>query len=375
MKNEKTYEVLDIVKDIDDRPKRIRVRAGHRYLELLPGHSIIELILLVIAVFVVLPILAFVVLGTSASSLLSRGVEALPALGLGAVLLLILFLAGWVYVIYFYYNSIYRVWKFAQLSSLPEGKPSPGAAWAFLLIPFFNLYWIFVAFGAVRKHLEDASRQAAGRARPVGSIGAVAASFVLASQFWPILWILPLLGIMSRRDLGAGLFFGGTSIALLYPVIALTSLILILVMFSKWRDIEFTIMAGLADEGVSPVAERPVLAVRPGAAPAGRPQLPSLEFFGGELAGSRIDLAPGREVIIGRDPLHANIVLSNPQVSRMHAHLRFDESARTFVIRDLESNHGVFINGERIPKGTSRVTYGGSRVEIGQGAASFYLKS
>lgn len=124
------------------------------------------------------------------------------------------------------------------------------------------------------------------------------------------------------------------------------------------------------------VSERDAVRAQPrwAQAPAAPSQGPTLEFFGGELAGNRISLKGGREIIIGRDPLHASVVLTNPQVSRMHAHIRYDENAKSFQIRDLETSHGVFINGERIPKGTARLAYPGARVEIAKGAATFYLK-
>lgn len=55
--------------------------------------------------------------------------------------------------IVFYCIFIYRVWNLAQASSLNAKKPSPGQAVGFLFIPFFALYWIFVARVSCAKHV------------------------------------------------------------------------------------------------------------------------------------------------------------------------------------------------------------------------------
>lgn len=58
-----------------------------------------------------------------------------------------------------------------------------------------------------------------------------------------------------------------------------------------------------------------------------------------------------------------NIVLSNPTVSRNHALLMVDDSAKTAVIRDLNSKNGTFVNERRITADTP-VTMG-DRLRLG----------
>ncbi|HHT9119805.1 MAG TPA: hypothetical protein ACFYD3_04570 [Candidatus Hypogeohydataceae bacterium YC41] len=45
------------------------------------------------------------------------------------------------------------LWKLAQASNLDEEKPSPTEVVAFLFIPFYAIYWIFIAYRKLAKHL------------------------------------------------------------------------------------------------------------------------------------------------------------------------------------------------------------------------------
>lgn len=58
-------------------------------------------------------------------------------------------------------------------------------------------------------------------------------------------------------------------------------------------------------------------------------------------------LEPGVEIAVGRDPGRCAIVLSEPRVSALHAHLRLD-GGKLFV-RDEGSNNGTHVGGQRVP--------------------------
>lgn len=374
MESRKKFEVLEVMRGTDDRPRQVRVKAGHRELVLVPGHSPLEIVILFVAEICFSVLFSIAFLGNT-GNLIYRSARpdrilqhSLVGAGIGGFLLLVLLVIGPLYLAYFWYNSVYRAWKFAQLSSDPEKRPSPGAAWAYLLLPFYRFYWYFVAFGSVKHHLEEVAEKTGNRVRPIGSIGSVLAGFTLAVD---LLYLpFPVVYLFSFAAAGAGIM----PLLIIWNLLFLTWLILLLVTCNAWRNTEFAIMAGLAEGGESVAGEREAVRAQPRWAQEAAAQGPTLEFFGGEMAGNRISLKGGREIIIGRDPLHASVVLTNPQVSRMHAHIRYDENAKSFMIRDLETSHGVFINGERVPKGTSRLAYPGARVEIAKGAATFYLK-
>jgi hypothetical protein len=77
----------------------------------------------------------------------AAAVEAAATFGLGGILFFIGWAAMMVSWIFFYIN-IYRAWLCLQ-----AGAPSttPGKAVGFLFIPFFNIYWIFVAINGLPK--------------------------------------------------------------------------------------------------------------------------------------------------------------------------------------------------------------------------------
>lgn len=72
-------------------------------------------------------------------------------------------------------------------------------------------------------------------------------------------------------------------------------------------------------------------------------------------------------VMIGSSP-DADIRLDNPYVSPYHC--RVDLIAGKLVLRDLESVHGTFVNGERVDETT--LTSGD---ELAIGMLSFYVQS
>src|SRR5690606_3004524 len=64
-----------------------------------------------------------------------------------------------------------------------------------------------------------------------------------------------------------------------------------------------------------------------------------------ECGGKSYALQPGKPALIGRDP-GAEIVTANPTVSRQHARLEHD--GQGWVLRDLGSSGGTFVDGQKI---------------------------
>src|SRR5690349_14911585 len=61
-----------------------------------------------------------------------------------------------------------------------------------------------------------------------------------------------------------------------------------------------------------------------------------------------IELRHGRPMIVGRAP-SSDIPIIDPTISRRHAELHSTDKG--FVIRDLGSSNGTFVNGSRIETG------------------------
>jgi Mg-chelatase subunit ChlD/pimeloyl-ACP methyl ester carboxylesterase len=91
-------------------------------------------------------------------------------------------------------------------------------------------------------------------------------------------------------------------------------------------------------------------------------------------AGVRVDGEPGRwagfrrgVLQIGREP-SSELVLSDPQVSRIHA--RILQTSQGYVIEDLNSTNGTFVNGQRI---TTQYLRPGDRIQVGDTHLLFWI--
>ena len=73
---------------------------------------------------------------------------------------------------------------------------------------------------------------------------------------------------------------------------------------------------------------------------------PILTFISGEQVGRVIYLAEDR-VTFGRSP-ESTILVEDNVVSRRHMEVAFDKKHRSYVVSDLGSSNGVFVNNEKI---------------------------
>jgi pSer/pThr/pTyr-binding forkhead associated (FHA) protein len=86
---------------------------------------------------------------------------------------------------------------------------------------------------------------------------------------------------------------------------------------------------------------------------------PFLRVMNGKMEGTRLEIAEGQEVFLGRDPA-CDMVLGDDLVSRKHAKVRRDWSGTH--IEDLGSRNGIKVNKKRVK---SRTLKDRDEVEIG----------
>jgi len=91
-----------------------------------------------------------------------------------------------------------------------------------------------------------------------------------------------------------------------------------------------------------------------------------LTMHEGPHAGKSYELSD-REITIGRD-INADIVINIPEVSRRHVRLLLETGG--YVIEDLGSTNGTFVNGQRVT-GTKLLNHGDS-VMLGEAVAFGY---
>jgi len=88
-----------------------------------------------------------------------------------------------------------------------------------------------------------------------------------------------------------------------------------------------------------------------------------LEVLRGIPDGARTELNIFGETKIGRSHEHANLILENSNVSRLHCILH-EELNGGWALEDQDSANGTFINGKRIPPYTSVPLSDGDRIEL-----------
>ena len=79
----------------------------------------------------------------------------------------------------------------------------------------------------------------------------------------------------------------------------------------------------------------------------------------GFFAGKTIEIAPGRPMLIGRDPQQAQLVFPSEmsEISRVHCIVTFDAASQTFTVEDRSTNGTFFVNGQKI-NGQARLRSG-----------------
>lgn len=83
----------------------------------------------------------------------------------------------------------------------------------------------------------------------------------------------------------------------------------------------------------------------------------------------RIDSAD-RLWTIGRDPRQSDIAVSDKRLSRCHAALQYSSEHESFIISDLESTNGTYVNGEKLKR--VYALRDGDRIRIGSSLFHFF---
>jgi hypothetical protein len=95
---------------------------------------------------------------------------------------------------------------------------------------------------------------------------------------------------------------------------------------------------------------------------------PTVETTGSRLmltdaAGMRFALEPNSEIVrLGRG-VDNDLVLASSHVSRYHTQLRWVESS--WLVYDLDSTNGTFVDDDKLPPGQARALRAGSRLRLG----------
>ena len=104
------------------------------------------------------------------------------------------------------------------------------------------------------------------------------------------------------------------------------------------------------------------------------PFVASVMGVSGEYADAIFRLDPGESITFGRDPQTSQIVLDKQSelVSRTHCTVCANEITKTYIVTDCSRN-GTFVDGEKIPRGSSVEVPRGTVIALGDEKNTFRL--
>lgn len=100
----------------------------------------------------------------------------------------------------------------------------------------------------------------------------------------------------------------------------------------------------------------------------------------GEFQGEDLELGNG-EVIIGRNPVRVNVVLSSAKVSASHVRVRGDTNSLGAWVEDMNSTNGTYYreaggpNREWVSLSGRKLLPAGGRFRLGEDLAEFEVKT
>lgn len=100
-----------------------------------------------------------------------------------------------------------------------------------------------------------------------------------------------------------------------------------------------------------------------------------MQCLSGEFSGMSFPFIEDEQIVFGRDPAQANIILNNPHISRKHCVVRYFEPNNIFYVTDQSSYGTFFKNNERLPKGKSIEVPSGTVIYLGDQKEAFLLVS
>ena len=93
----------------------------------------------------------------------------------------------------------------------------------------------------------------------------------------------------------------------------------------------------------------------------------TVEILAGEYTGAVLPVKVGEDLVIGRDPQRANMVVTaSAAVSGLHCRIRYDAQTGRYLVTDYSSN-GTFLNNERLTREKTAYASKGAVVKLADG--------
>jgi RND superfamily putative drug exporter len=177
-------------------------------------------------------------------------------------------------------------------------------------------------------------------------------------------------GVVNIKEIGIGLAVAVALDTTIVRVVLVPSSMRLMGNANWWMPSWLKRIVPEISEG--PAAEIPPAAAQPAlvpmqatgpAAPAGVavPASATLRPTGGSIGTERVDLPSHGLFRIGRDERN-ELQLFDPMVSRFHA--RIERVDGGYLIRDLGSTNGIYVNYERVPPKTTKILQPGDTIQV-----------
>ena len=107
---------------------------------------------------------------------------------------------------------------------------------------------------------------------------------------------------------------------------------------------------------------------------ASTPMLPRATITFLEAGGS---MAPKGPIVLSLLPFvmgrtEGALILQDPNISRKHAQITYDEAQRAYCVEDLNSSNGTFVNAKRIMPGQAVQLSHGTVIALGPGISMLF---
>lgn len=100
---------------------------------------------------------------------------------------------------------------------------------------------------------------------------------------------------------------------------------------------------------------------------------PSIKCIKGEYNGMVVTLKQTDKIVIGRDPLFANLIITSPNISRTHCTVSYDEQEKKYIVVDKSSNGTYMESGDKLLKDYPNLLPTGSIIYLGDKENVFQL--
>lgn len=102
------------------------------------------------------------------------------------------------------------------------------------------------------------------------------------------------------------------------------------------------------------------------------PAMGQVRCIKGIASGQGLMLPENRKIIVGKSPMKANLVITNPHISNVHCSIQYRAFSNTYIIKD-HSTNGTYVNGVRLQNNAAMEFPAGTIISFADGSDEIVL--